>query len=69
MKFKPATGRLEASRVKLCYDAGYWRDEVAGDYLQKHAKKRPKTIAIVDGNRRITWGELYKLSVRFALHL
>ena len=69
MKFKPAAGRLEASRVKLCYDAGYWRDEVAGDYMLKHAKERPKAIAIVDDNRRITWGELYKLSVRFALHL
>ena len=69
MNFKPAAGRLEASRVKLCYDAGYWRDEVPGDYLQKHAKERPDAIAIIDGNRRITWGELYKLCVRFALHL
>ena len=69
MNFKPAAGRLEASRVKSCYEAGYWLDEVAGDYLQKHAKERPDAIAVVDGNQRITWVELYKLCVRFALHL
>ncbi len=69
MRIRPASGRLDASRVEQCYQAGYWRDEVVGDLLAKHAEERPEAIAIVDGDRRSSWAELHRLSQRFALHL
>ncbi len=69
MRIRPASGRLDASRVEQCYQAGYWRDEVVGDLLAKHAEERPEAIAIGDGDRRSSWAELHRLSQRFALHL
>ena len=69
MIIQPAPGRLDASRIEQCYRDGYWRDEVIGDLLAKHAEERPDAIALVDGDHRISWAELYRLSRRFALHL
>ena len=62
-------GRLDASRIEACYADGFWRDEVAGDLLAKHAEERPERIAIVDGETRLSWAGLYRLSRRLALHL
>ena len=69
MKIRPAAGRLDASRIEQCYQAGYWRDEVVGDLLARHADERPDAIAIIDGDRRASWAELHRSSRRFALHL
>ena len=69
MRIRPAAGRLDALRVEQCYQAGYWRDEVVGDLLAKHAQERPEAIAIVDGERRSSWADLHRSSQRFALHL
>lgn len=69
MKIQPAAGRLDASRLEQCYQAGYWRDETVGDLLAKHAGERPDAIAIIDRDHRISWAHLHRLSRRFALHL
>ncbi len=68
MTFQPAPGRLDAQRIERCYEAGYWRDEVVGDMLARHAEERPDAIAIVDGDHRVTWSQLYRSSRRLALH-
>jgi len=67
--FQPVPGRLDAARIDRCYQAGYWRDEVVGDMLARHAGERPDATAIVDGDRRCTWAEFHRWSLRFALHL
>ena len=69
MKIQPAAGRLDAARIEQCYRAGYWRDEVVGDLLARHAEQRPDAIAIIDRDHRISWADLDRLSRRFALHL
>ena len=56
-------------RIEQSYGKGFWRDEVAGDLLAKHAEERPERIAIVDGETRLSWAALYRLSRRLALHL
>jgi len=65
----PAPGRLDAARIKQCHDDGYWRDELVGDLLARHAGERPDDIAIIDGEHRISWSQFHRLSLRFALHL
>lgn len=69
MTFRPVPGRLDAARIERCHRAGYWRDEVVGDALAKHAEERPDAIAIVDGEHRMSWAQWYRSSQRFALHL
>ena len=69
MRILPASGRLDASRIEQCHQAGYWRDEIVTDLLARHAGERPDATAIVDGDRRCSWAELHRLSQRFALHL
>ncbi|NQU71328.1 MAG: AMP-binding protein [Rhodospirillales bacterium] len=69
MTIRPAAGRLDSARIEQCYQAGYWRDEVVGDLLAKHATERPDAVAIIDGDHRISWARLHQLSQRFALHL
>ena len=69
LRFKPVAGRLDASRIKHCYETGYWRDEIVTELLAKNAKERPNSLAVIDENRRVTWEQLYQSSVRFALHL
>ena len=49
MNIDPAPGRLDAARIKQCHDDGYWRDELVGDLLARHAGERPDDIAIIDG--------------------
>lgn len=69
VRIAPAPGRLDAPRIEACYQAGYWHDEVVGDLLATHAGERPEAIAIVDGETRLSWAALYRLSRRVALHL
>ncbi len=69
MTFRPAPGRLDASRIERCHRDGYWRDEVNGDLLARHASERAHAIAIVDGEHRLSWSRLHRSSRRFALHL
>lgn len=69
MAVEPVPSRLTQERIAACQAAGYWRDEVLGDLLEAQAQRRPDAIAVVDGPRRVTWAELYRLSRRLALHL
>ena len=69
MAVEPIPGRLTQERISACQAAGYWRDEALGDLLEAQAQQRPDAIAVVDGSRRVTWAELYRLSRRLALHL
>ncbi len=69
MGIQPASGRLDATRIERNHQAGYWRDELVTDLLAKHAKERPDALAIVDGERRLTWSQFHLSSQRFALHL
>lgn len=69
MKIQPAAGRLNATRIEHCYQAGFWRDEVVGDLLEKQAGERPDATAIVDGERRCSWADLHRWSQRCALQL
>ena len=69
MVVEPIPSRLTQERIAACQAAGYWRDEALGDLLEAQARQRPDAIAVVDGPRRVTWVELYRLSRRLALHL
>jgi len=69
LKIEPVAGRHDATRIERTYKAGYWRDELIVDLLAKHANERPDALAIVDGDRRLTWSAFHLLSQRFALHL
>lgn len=69
MAIRPAPGRLDAARIESCYRAGYWRNETVGDLLARHARERPHALAVVDGDARMSWAELWRSSRRFALHL
>jgi len=69
LSIQPASGRLDSARIERNYMAGYWRDKLVTDLLAKHATKRPDALAIVDGERRLSWSQFHLLSQRFALHL
>ena len=69
MKIEPAPGRLDAARIERCHRDGWWHDETVGDLLARHASERPDAIALIDGDRRLTWSEFHHLSQRMALHL
>ena len=68
MSLEPISARLTAERIASCRAAGYWSDEVLPDILEAQASHRGQTIAVVDGERRVTWSELHRLSRRMALH-
>lgn len=40
--------------------AGYWRGDTFPALLRQHAATRPDAIAVVDGDRRWTYGELHR---------
>ena len=61
--------RLSETRRNDAYAAGYWREELVTDLLAAHAANHPDRLAVVDSVHRLTWGELNRLSRRFALHL
>ena len=57
-RITPAPGRLESHRVEQAYQAGFWHDERVTDQLLRHANERPEAVAIVDGEHRLSWGDL-----------
>ena len=69
MKIEPAPGRLDAARIERRHRDGWWRDETVGDLLARHAAERPDAIALIDGEKRLTWSKFHRLSQRMALHL
>lgn len=38
--------------------AGWWREEVLADWLERHARERGQAAALVDGDKVTTWAEL-----------
>jgi acyl-CoA synthetase (AMP-forming)/AMP-acid ligase II len=62
-------GRLENERIETCYGNGFWAEEFAFELIAKHAATRPDALAVVDGDRRVTWAELNLLITRLSLHL
>lgn len=49
---------LTAERIGRETTAGYWRDQVITDFLDKYADETPDNIAFIDSRRQITFGEL-----------
>ncbi len=50
-------------------ERGYWRGEPLGDALDRSLAAHADRLAVVDGDRRITYRELATLVDRLALHL
>ena len=69
MSIRPAHGRLERQRLEQGYAAGYWHAELLHDCVAQHAQQRPDALALIDGERRMSWSELDTLCKRLALHL
>jgi cyclohexanecarboxylate-CoA ligase len=49
--------------------SGVWRDESVASRFAESIARRPDSIAIVDGDRRLTWAELGGAASRFAATL
>jgi cyclohexanecarboxylate-CoA ligase len=60
---------LTADRIAEHTDAGYWLNRTITDYLDEIACATPDKTAFVDSRRRITYGELKRVSDRCALGL
>lgn len=67
IQFRPE--RLTEARRAVAYASGYWREELVTDILARNAVRYPEGLAVVDGERRLSWEALNRLSCRFALHL
>ncbi len=65
----PAPGRLESHRVEQAYQAGFWHHERVTDQLLRHANERPEAVAIVDGEYRLSWGDLAQRIACVRTHL
>jgi 2,3-dihydroxybenzoate-AMP ligase len=50
-------------------ERGHWRGEPLGDALRRSFATHADRLAVVDGSRRVTYGELGRLVDRLALHL
>ncbi|RLQ88557.1 (2,3-dihydroxybenzoyl)adenylate synthase [Notoacmeibacter ruber] len=57
---KPAEQIWPAHLAERYRAAGYWRGETFSAFLRRNATNRPDTVAIVDGGRRWTYGELQR---------
>src|SRR5262249_47286760 len=60
---------LTADRIAEHTDAGYWLNRTITDYLDEIACATPDKTAFVDSRRRVTYGELKRISDRCALGL
>ena len=69
MVIGPEPGRLSQERIAKAYADGFWKNELPTDLLAQHARERPSSLAAVDGMHRLSWDELYRQSIRLALHL
>ncbi len=54
--------RSDAERQARYRAAGYWRDDTLRDWLDAHARERPGHDALRQGDRRVTWAELRRLT-------
>ena len=50
-------------------DAGWWDGSTVFDVLARAARRRPDHIAVVDGERRLSYAELERLATRLAARL
>ena len=50
-------------------DAGWWDGSTVFDVLARAARRRPDHIAVVDGERRLSYAELDRLATRLAARL
>jgi 2,3-dihydroxybenzoate-AMP ligase len=50
-------------------ERGYWRGQALGDALRESFTVNAERVAVVDGERRVTYAELDRLVERLALHL
>jgi 2,3-dihydroxybenzoate-AMP ligase len=55
--------------ARLYRERGYWAGVALGDAFDHSALANSARVAVVDGNRRMTYGELSALVNRLALHL
>jgi cyclohexanecarboxylate-CoA ligase len=58
--------RLTAELVEHYRRAGFWRDVFIDSFVQVVAERSPGKVAVVDRDRRITYGELERQISRFA---
>jgi cyclohexanecarboxylate-CoA ligase len=62
--------RLPADELVREYRArGYWSDDTVGSLLTRCAAARPDALAVVDGDRRSTFGDIERDASRLALSL
>ncbi|MFJ6095048.1 AMP-binding protein [Williamsia muralis] len=50
-------------------NAGHWRDQPVAHFLEQASARYPDAVAVIDGARRITFGELDDASARLAAAL
>jgi acyl-CoA synthetase (AMP-forming)/AMP-acid ligase II len=60
---------MSEERILRSYDEGAWTDGIVGDLLRHRTEISPDAVAVIDGERWITWGELADLSGRLATGL
>ena len=69
MALEPISGRLSRQRINTCYDTGMWHEELLFEHVARHGVERPDAVAVIDGDRRVSWADLNRLCRRLALHL
>ncbi len=57
--------RFDEARAAQYRAAGYWRDDTLRDWLAARARERPDRDALRQGDRRVTWAELHRLTRAF----
>lgn len=63
---KPVEQNWPADFASRYRDKGYWRGETFPAMLRQRAAEKPEAIAIVDGSRRWSYGELHRRSEHHA---
>lgn len=58
-----------ADFARLYRERGYWQGRTIGDLIEVHAKAEPDREAVVEGNRRLTFGQFWEASGRLAAGL
>ena len=49
--------------------AGHWRDQTVDHFLERAAARYPDTVAVIDGDRRLTFADVEQQSLRLAAAL
>lgn len=49
--------------------AGHWRDQTVDHFLERAAARYPDTVAVIDGDRRLTFADVERESLRLAAAL